>query len=151
MAWHVCLLRHFSLVQLCVTLWTTACQAPLSMRFSRQEYRSELIWYPTEDLPNPGTESKSHMYTCMGVVAKIVLDWVDCGKLFPIHKLGTLKKKKFVFEVILLSASLLEFPIQRSIAHTVPRKCVCQLTWQSAYCILRLGSWFFRPLRATWT
>ena len=31
------MLNHFSRVQLCVTLWTAACQAPLSMRFSRQE------------------------------------------------------------------------------------------------------------------
>ena len=36
------LLSHFSRVWLFVTLWTTACQAPLSMGFSRQEYRSGL-------------------------------------------------------------------------------------------------------------
>ena len=34
--------RNFSCVQLPVTLWTTAHQAPLSMRFSRQEYWSGL-------------------------------------------------------------------------------------------------------------
>ena len=33
-----CMLNHFSCVQLCVTLWTIACQAPLSMGFSRQQY-----------------------------------------------------------------------------------------------------------------
>ena len=32
------LLSHFSHVRLCVTLWTAACQAPLSMEFSRLEY-----------------------------------------------------------------------------------------------------------------
>ena len=32
------LLRHFSLVRLCATPWTAACQAPPSMGFSRQEY-----------------------------------------------------------------------------------------------------------------
>ena len=31
-----CVLRHFSRVQLFVTLWTIAHQAPLSMGFSRQ-------------------------------------------------------------------------------------------------------------------
>ena len=31
-------LGHFSSVQHCVTLWTVACQASLSMGFSRQEY-----------------------------------------------------------------------------------------------------------------
>ena len=35
--WRKCVLSHFSCVQLFVTLWTTACQAPLSMEFSRQE------------------------------------------------------------------------------------------------------------------
>ena len=35
-------LNHFSPVQLLVTLWTIVHQAPLSMRFSRQEYWSGL-------------------------------------------------------------------------------------------------------------
>ena len=35
---HTCVLSRFSHVQLCVTLWTVASQAPLSMGFSRQEY-----------------------------------------------------------------------------------------------------------------
>ena len=34
----VCLLSCFSRVQLCVTLWTAACQATLFMGFFRQEY-----------------------------------------------------------------------------------------------------------------
>ena len=33
-----CMLSHFSCVQLFVTLWTVACQAPLSMGFSRQKH-----------------------------------------------------------------------------------------------------------------
>ena len=32
------MLSHFSCVQLFVTPWTVACQAALSMGFSRQEY-----------------------------------------------------------------------------------------------------------------
>ena len=47
------LLSH---VQLCVTPWTVACQAPLSMEFSRQEYRSGLSFPSPGDLPNPGIE-----------------------------------------------------------------------------------------------
>ena len=38
----VCVLSHFSHVQLFATLWTVAHQAPLSMGFSRQEYWNEL-------------------------------------------------------------------------------------------------------------
>ena len=49
----VCVLSHFSHVQLFVTLWTTACQAPLSKGFSRQEYWSGLLRLPPEDLHNP--------------------------------------------------------------------------------------------------
>ena len=49
-------LSHFSCVQLFVTLWTAACQAPLSMRFFRQEYWSGLPFPTPGDLPNPGME-----------------------------------------------------------------------------------------------
>ena len=48
-------------VRLCVTLWTEACQASLSMGFSRQEYWSELLCPPPGDLPNPGIEPMSLM------------------------------------------------------------------------------------------
>ena len=41
---------HFSHVRLCVTLWTAACQAPLS----KQEYWSRLLCPFPGDLPNPG-------------------------------------------------------------------------------------------------
>ena len=37
---HACVLSRFSRVQLCVTLWTSARQAPLSMEFSRPKYCS---------------------------------------------------------------------------------------------------------------
>ena len=37
-------------------LWTVACQAPLSMEFSRQGYRSGLPFPTPGDLPNPGIE-----------------------------------------------------------------------------------------------
>ena len=40
--YHACLLSCFSLIWLFATLWTIACQAPLSMGFSRQEYWSAL-------------------------------------------------------------------------------------------------------------
>ena len=46
-------------VQLFVTLWTVARQAPLSMGFSRQEYWSGLPCPPPGDLPNPGIEPES--------------------------------------------------------------------------------------------
>ena len=42
-----------------VTTWTVACQAPLSMEFSRQEYWSRLPFPSPGALPNPGIEPGS--------------------------------------------------------------------------------------------
>ena len=54
-----CILSHFSLVRLFVTLWTTACQAALPMEFSRQEYWSGLSSFSPADFSNPGIEPVS--------------------------------------------------------------------------------------------
>ena len=54
-------LSHFSRVQLFVTPWTVARQAPLSMGFPRQEYWSGLLFPPPGDLPDPGIEPSSLM------------------------------------------------------------------------------------------
>ena len=53
------LILMLSHVQLVPTPWTVACQAPLSMGFSRQEYWSGLPFLPSEDLPDPGIEPMS--------------------------------------------------------------------------------------------
>ena len=51
-----CVLSRFSPVQLCVTPWTVAHQAPLSMEFSRQEYWSGFPFSSPGDLPDPEIE-----------------------------------------------------------------------------------------------
>ena len=56
---HACVLSLFGHVQLCVTLWTIAHQAPLSMGLSRQEYWSGLPCPPPGDLPDPGIKPAS--------------------------------------------------------------------------------------------
>ena len=56
------MLSCFSRVQHFVTLWTRACQTPLSMGFSRQEYWSGLPRPPPGDLLDPGIEPTSLMY-----------------------------------------------------------------------------------------
>ena len=48
-----------SCVWLFATPWAVASQAPLSMRFSRQEYWSGLPFPSPGDLPNPGMEPGS--------------------------------------------------------------------------------------------
>ena len=51
--------KSFSCVQLFATPWTVACQAPLSMEFSRQEYWGGLPFPIPEDIPNPGIKPGS--------------------------------------------------------------------------------------------
>ena len=67
-----CLLQdHFSVKSVCVCVcglscawlfaipWTVACQVPLSIEFSRQEYWSGFPFPITRDLPNPGIKPES--------------------------------------------------------------------------------------------
>ena len=51
--------KLLSYILLFATLWTMACQAPLSVGFSRQEYWSGLPCPPPGDLPDPRIELKS--------------------------------------------------------------------------------------------
>ena len=53
---YVYMLSQFSYVQLFVTLWTVAHQAPLSLVFSRQEYWGGLPCPLPGDLPDSGIE-----------------------------------------------------------------------------------------------
>ena len=52
---HVCM--HAQSCQTLCDPWTVACQAPLCMGFSRQEYWSGLPCPPPGDAPDPGTDS----------------------------------------------------------------------------------------------
>ena len=52
----VCVL---SCVQFFATLWTVACQASLSMEFSRQEYQIGLPFPSPGELPDPRLEPRS--------------------------------------------------------------------------------------------
>ena len=48
-----------SVLSHCATSRSVACQAPLSMGFSWQEYRSGLAFPPPGDLSHPGIEPTS--------------------------------------------------------------------------------------------
>ena len=84
---HACTL---SLIQLFVTPWTGAHQAPLSMEFSRQEYWSGVPCPPPGDLPDSGIETLS---SCVSSVASESLTtsppgkpWrFSCSSLIQIH------------------------------------------------------------------
>ena len=49
------MLSHFSCAQLFLTSWTAACQVPLCMGFSRQEYWSGLPFSPPGIFPTQGS------------------------------------------------------------------------------------------------
>ena len=55
---YVCVLVAQSCLILC-NPWAVACQAPLSLRFSRREYWGGLPCAPLGDLPNPRVELTS--------------------------------------------------------------------------------------------
>ena len=57
----MCVLSRFSHVQLFATVLIVACQAPMSLGFSRQEYWKGLPCPPPRNLPDPGIEPESFM------------------------------------------------------------------------------------------
>ena len=63
-----CMLSCFRCVRLCAILCTVACQASLSMVFSRPEYWSELPFPTPRDLPDPGIEPASLVSPALGGV-----------------------------------------------------------------------------------
>ena len=92
--------------QLFGTPWTIAHQAPLSMRFSRQEYWSGLSCPPPGDLPDQGIEPTSLMFPASAdgfFTNSATWDtWYQC----PQH-MAVLNKKK-----LLLSLPLALVPLK---------------------------------------
>ena len=84
---HACVLSHFSCVRLSVTPSTVACQAPLSMGFSRPEYWSGLPCPPPRDLPNPGIKPVSIMSPALpGGFFTISASWEASYQVVPVIK-----------------------------------------------------------------
>ena len=59
------MLSRFSHVRLFATLWIIARQAPLSIRFFRQEYWSGLPCPPPGYLPHPGIEPTCIIFSAL--------------------------------------------------------------------------------------
>ena len=62
---HVCEVSYFSHVRLFVTPWTVACQSPLSMGFSRQEYWSGLSCPPPGESSWPKDQTHVSCVSCI--------------------------------------------------------------------------------------
>ena len=74
-----------SCVRLFGTTWTIACQAPLSMEFSRQEQWIGLPFPPPGDLPDPGIEPMSLSSPALA------------GRSLPLHHLCQQTILKFIW------------------------------------------------------
>ena len=97
-----------SYVELFVTPWTVACQATLSMGFSRQEYWSGMPFPTSGDLPDPGIQPMS---PALAAAAKshqscpTLCDPIDCSPPgSPIH--GILQPRVLEWVAIAFSPAL---------------------------------------------
>ena len=110
----LCVLRHFSHVQLCVTLWTIAHQAPLAMGFSGQEHWSGLPCPPPGDLPDPEVEPMSLMFPALsGVLFCFVLTKNSSGNQHLLKQLGII-------------ISIFQLPLELPLWHNKYRlDCLC--------------------------
>ena len=91
---YIYVLSHFSHVYLFAILWTLACQASLSMGFSRQEYWSGLPFPSPGNLPNPGIEPGSP------ALQELFTKWATKGNRWTsksalLYKQAKKKKKVF--------------------------------------------------------
>ena len=88
----VCMLSFFSHVQLFVTLWTVAHQAPLFIGFSRQECWGGLPCPASGDLPNPGIKLISFMFPALeGGFFTASATWEAQLSVPVLHTTGVLK------------------------------------------------------------
>ena len=60
-----------------VTLWVVACQAPLSLGFSRQEDCGVDCHFLLRDLPDPWINPASHCVSCFG--RRVLYHWCPLG------------------------------------------------------------------------
>ena len=119
----VCMLSHFNHVRFFVTPWTVACQAPLSMGFSRQEYWSGLPCPTPGDLPDPGIKpvslaspalaggfftteppGKHHALQSLSRVQLFVTPWTAAHQApLSINNSWSVLKLKFIINQILIT------------------------------------------------
>ena len=88
------MLSHFSGIQLFETGWTIPYQAPLSMRFPRQEYWSGL-WFPTHKMhsyPTPPPKKRERVLWKKRKCGPLLVSKSLCKELRNSHSILTSKK-----------------------------------------------------------
>ena len=108
-------LSHFTHVQLFVTQWTVAYQAPVTMGFSRPEYWSGVPFPTPGALPNPGIEPVSLMspalaggfFTTRATTVETTPDVNNSltGKASSHHYLTSIRKAREAWELQLCQTS----------------------------------------------
>ena len=82
-----------------MTPWTVACQAPLFMEFSRQEYWSGLPFPTTGYLPDSGVKPTYHGFPALaGTFFTSEPPWKP--KFFPLEKLKLLFELTFIEKIL---------------------------------------------------
>ena len=97
-AWHTVVSQSLSRVQLFETPWTVACQAPLSIEFSRPEYWSGQMFpspgiFPTQGL-NPGLLHCRWILYHMSYQGSPLNKLLEFNSLFQVLFLVESKRKK---------------------------------------------------------
>ena len=152
MVFPVCLLSHFSLVQLFAMLWTVTHQDPLSIGFSKQEYWSGWPCPPPGDLAKPGNEPTFLISPCIGKQA-----------IYHYCKPKPFSRRDFMKMKVILgntkdetrSLEFYQSKIHGFVDNTMPAQPNClnaleQNTWTLHLClfILIIKSWVSWPFSA---
>ena len=82
--------QSLSHVQLFVTPWTIACQAPLSTGFSRQEYWSGLPFPSPGELLNPGIKTGSPALQADSLLLEPLKTQKNCTKKILMTQITTM-------------------------------------------------------------
>ena len=105
------MLSRFSHVWPFMTVWTVACQAPLSTGFSRLEYESGLLFPPPWDLPHSGSKPGSTAlwadYLPLSHLGSPYSCHLAISPLFKHHKWTSVIKQRVLEGVKLLSRWLI--------------------------------------------
>ena len=95
------------------TPWTIICQAPLCMKFSRQEYWSELLFPSLGDLPNPGIEPTSLTSPALASgFFTTSTTWEIPQYIFWLYPLKENKKKLSLLLLLIDSCALSQEPLK---------------------------------------
>ena len=106
-------------VQVSVTPWTVACQAPLSLEFSRQEYWSGLPFPTPRNLPGPGIQLASPALVGGFLTLPHLRRHVNIFKFVSQFEATQLLNVPFSTHCLLFSSYLLWFGQSTSIFHLI--------------------------------